>query len=270
MKKYDKVSLRIDIQHFFELSTSGNYEIDEICKIFDITRRQFYHLCKKNSINHKLKIDRSIFQSNEFKQKISKSNLGKIRTKEHIENYKKAVSKREFKNNRKLGEYKHSQETKRKIKLANLKIWNEGQKPSKWLIATLENDEWFKKLSEASLGKEKSEEAIKKMIETKVGMSYDDWQLAKSEYEKYWREVNKFTNRNLKTLIKNHDIKDVDWHLDHIYSISDGWRNGVSPEIIGNYVNLRFIHAVDNLKKNKKSHITKQELLEKYYDASTK
>jgi hypothetical protein len=108
------------------------------------------------------------------------------------------------------------------------------------------------------------------MVETKVGMSYENWQLAKSDYEIYWREVKKFTNRNSKDLIENYHIKGIDWHVDHIYSISDGWRNKISPEIIGNYVNLRFIPALENLKKNKKSHITKQELLEKYYASTSK
>jgi len=270
MRKYDKVSSRIDITKFFELSTSGNYEIDEICQIFSITTRQFYHLCLKNSIKHSIKIDRSFLQTEEYKKKISKSNLGKIRSKEHKENYKKAAAKREFGNNRKPGEYKHSHDTKNKIKQTNSKTWNSDKKPAKWLASTLENDEWFEKLSLASLGKEKSEEAIKKMVETKVGMSYDDWQLAKTDYEKYWREVSKFTNRVSKTLIENFEIKGVDWHLDHVYSISDGWRNGVLPEIIGHHVNLRFIPAIDNLKKNKKSHITQEELLEKYYAFTAK
>jgi hypothetical protein len=124
MREYDKVSLRVDIQQFSELCTSGNYKIDEICKIFDITCRQFYHLCAKNSIKQQLKIDRSFFQTQEYKQKISKSNSGKIRTKEHKEKYKKAAEKREFGNNRKPGEYKHSSETKDKIKFSNLKTWN--------------------------------------------------------------------------------------------------------------------------------------------------
>jgi len=48
--------------------------------------------------------------------------------------------------------------------------------------------------------------------------------------------------------------------LDHIYSISDGFVNNVTPEKIGNYKNLRVITAQENLKKNKKSLMTLEEI----------
>jgi hypothetical protein len=50
------------------------------------------------------------------------------------------------------------------------------------------------------------------------------------------------------------------YHLDHIYSISDGFVNNVTPEKIGNYKNLRVITAQENLKKNKKSLMTLEEI----------
>lgn len=42
------------------------------------------------------------------------------------------------------------------------------------------------------------------------------------------------------------------YHLDHICSIAESYRNGISPEIVGNIKNLRFIPAKQNLKKGYK------------------
>ena len=39
------------------------------------------------------------------------------------------------------------------------------------------------------------------------------------------------------------------YHLDHIYPISMGFKENISPEKIGNIKNLRFIHFEENIKK---------------------
>ncbi len=39
------------------------------------------------------------------------------------------------------------------------------------------------------------------------------------------------------------------YHLDHIYPISAGFRDKIPPEKIGNIKNLRFIHYTENLDK---------------------
>ncbi len=43
------------------------------------------------------------------------------------------------------------------------------------------------------------------------------------------------------------------YHVDHIVSIWDGWKNGISYQQIGHISNLRVIDARLNLKKNRKS-----------------
>jgi hypothetical protein len=51
------------------------------------------------------------------------------------------------------------------------------------------------------------------------------------------------------------------YHLDHKYSIFEGFNSGVSPKIIGEFYNLEIITSHENLKKNKKCSITLNELL---------
>lgn len=52
------------------------------------------------------------------------------------------------------------------------------------------------------------------------------------------------------------------FHIDHIISVWDGYRQEISEEKISHICNLRFIPAKINLKKNRKSDISYQTLLE--------
>lgn len=51
---------------------------------------------------------------------------------------------------------------------------------------------------------------------------------------------------------------------DHKFSIIEGFKNNISPEIIGNIVNLEFILASENLSKNSCCSIDKEELFKLY------
>jgi len=51
--------------------------------------------------------------------------------------------------------------------------------------------------------------------------------------------------------------------LDHMYSISDGFKNNIPPYIIGHINNLVMIPALENIKKNNRSSISKTELFER-------
>jgi hypothetical protein len=77
--------------------------------------------------------------------------------------------------------------------------------------------------------------------------------------------------RKYKELIdpNNLTIDSKKYHIDHIYSISDGYKNNIDPLIISSYVNLRVIGSIENLKKGKKSEIIKDELIIKYQSSNT-
>lgn len=53
------------------------------------------------------------------------------------------------------------------------------------------------------------------------------------------------------------------YHIDHIYSIMNGYKNQISPLVIGNPSNLQMIPWKENLSKHSKSLITIEELLSK-------
>lgn len=103
-----------------------------------------------------------------------------------------------------------------------------------------------------------------------LGVNYNEWLKNLTVYQKYRIDVNKITNKqNISSLI-NYDKRGLAgksnaYHLDHKYSILEGFKNGVPPEIIGNIVNLEFISWEDNLSKKDKCSINKTELINIYY-----
>jgi len=243
--------LKIDIDQFrLVVSSRTDLTRKDICEQFSISDRQYYYLCRIHDIKSVLKVDRSYQQSDAYKEKISKSNLGKIRTESQKLNYRKSAQKRG--NNRPIGTYAHTEQTKEKIKLSNKKTYE--ILPEAWLQATLNSPEWRIQLKQSAI----------RRIETNTGMTYDEYLAQLSEKEQYYREVRYYTNLNDPIMISGYDSKNKNYHVDHIYSIIDGWYNKISPKIIGHNVNLRFIPAKENQSKNKKSHISKEDLITLY------
>lgn len=60
-----------------------------------------------------------------------------------------------------------------------------------------------------------------------------------------------------------HEIGPHTFHVDHIYSVLDGFINEIAPAIISHPKNLRILEAKKNSSKGCKSEITLEELLEK-------
>ena len=81
-------------------------------------------------------------------------------------------------------------------------------------------------------------------------------QTKKENWKDYKKEVWRITkNQNLFKLENNELRGFKSYHLDHIISIWNGWKLNISPCFIGGLHNLRFIPAIENLKKGTKSHI---------------
>jgi len=80
------------------------------------------------------------------------------------------------------------------------------------------------------------------------------------EYEKYQRAIWKITNQQFvehyykinPTNIRRGPLQ----HLDHKYSIQQGWLNNVSPETIGGWKNLQILPAKQNQSKSNRCSVT--------------
>lgn len=110
-------------------------------------------------------------------------------------------------------------------------------------------------------------------IKQKLSDRNKEWQVLNPKdrtlVEEYYIAVKLVTNRNwyehFYTINPNRLTRSRDMHLDHIYSISEGFKHNVSPEIIGHWTNLRLIPKIDNSSKGANCHKTKDQLLEDFY-----
>ena len=86
----------------------------------------------------------------------------------------------------------------------------------------------------------------------------------------YYEIVKRETKKSLrKYKIKNFELvgdisKDRDnYHIDHKFSVSEGLKNNILPQIIGSIVNLECINGIENIKKQNKCSLTKKELFKR-------
>lgn len=155
--------------------------------------------------------------------------------------------------------YVHSKEVKGKISKASISHWKDIQ---------------YRELVIERVKEAYTEERIRSWIEKMESNGHFTPLDEKEDVEKYRQLVWYYTRKNDLSKLKNYenrgrlDENENAHHLDHIYSITDGYINNVEPEIIGSIYNLRFIPAMDNQIKKTKSDISLKQLKKLYYGKS--
>ena len=120
-----------------------------------------------------------------------------------------------------------------------------------------------KKRSKTLTGITRSEETKRKIRETKIakGQIFPPDDPHYLEFKKYKRKVYYWTHKNDLSCLTHYDKRALKgYHLDHKYSITEGFRNNVPPKVIGNIHNLEFLYYKDNCSKGTKCSITLEEL----------
>jgi len=99
----------------------------------------------------------------------------------------------------------------------------------------------------------------KKLLKThgKTWQQYIDDLPALQDYR---RRVDHVTRQQAVETLPNYD-KWGEYHLDHKFSVAEGFRQGLPPEVIGNIVNLEFLPARENMSKHADCSISKDQLL---------
>jgi len=87
-------------------------------------------------------------------------------------------------------------------------------------------------------------------------------------YSKTCRHTSSKIYRKNKYLINPNGLKTSrhEFHIDHIYSICDGYKNKIPPYIISSVPNLQLLWCSENTLKHTKSWMTKEELFDKYFN----
>lgn len=102
------------------------------------------------------------------------------------------------------------------------------------------------------LGKEHP--GIKKRMR-ELGISWLEYNNWKEDKQRYYKEVWRITNQQPLYLLPNFDKprgragSANAYQLDHIVSISNGFKNQIDPEVIGSIQNLQFIPWLENIQK---------------------
>lgn len=131
-------------------------------------------------------------------------------------------------------------------------------------------------------GYERFAETLKQSIEDsrdENGRTYqsrskltDEEFFLKPEKANYYALVWALTERQYKeyaSLIPDAHLRSPDYHLDHNFSISEGFRQKIPAEVIANYTNLRVIPASLNCSKQDECHKTLIQLYEDFALART-
>lgn len=94
----------------------------------------------------------------------------------------------------------------------------------------------------------------------------------KTDYEKYVRMVSKVTSKQPIHLLKDYELRmefgGHAYNIDHNFSVSNGFRCSIPPYIIGHICNLQILTKEDNVRKNFKCWISKEELFNRFFSSS--
>jgi len=110
-------------------------------------------------------------------------------------------------------------------------------------------------------------------IENKSGANHYSWknysEESRKDFRLYREEIIQLSNYNYRKyfyVINPNNLKRgrSKYHLDHIYSVIDGFNNNVSPKVIANPINLQMLSENANAVKNSTSHITLEQLYDLY------
>jgi len=98
---------------------------------------------------------------------------------------------------------------------------------------------------------------------------YNDYTKTKGDFELYSILCRRISEREPIEGLENYEKRGMAnkgmYHLDHKFSISEGFRNNIPPYIVGSIENLEMIIGRNNLKKHRYCSITKDELIAEYF-----
>jgi len=88
-------------------------------------------------------------------------------------------------------------------------------------------------------------------------------------YSSKVRIISEANYRRYKNIIDPRNLRGRDYHMDHAYSVFNGYLKSVPPEIIGSRYNLHIIKKTDNIIKKNNNSITLRELYKKINENNT-
>lgn len=121
-------------------------------------------------------------------------------------------------------------------------------------------------LTKSGIRRNKSEGVSVGLVKRFRNSTYSDYINSLSDFKKYRKEVINITKKQPIHELPNFNRRGVsgvegNYHLDHKFSIVEGFIQNINPKIIGNIKNLEFIPWEENVKKRTKCSINIIELI---------
>lgn len=113
-------------------------------------------------------------------------------------------------------------------------------------------------------------EIREKQYQTKVERGIITPREKKSARQKYYDEVVRLTKISWNDHFDKINPKRLnrsEWDLDHIFSIQEGFRQGIPPYIISHWTNLRMLEPKENYSKGMRCDKTKEQLFEDFFSS---
>jgi len=110
--------------------------------------------------------------------------------------------------------------------------------------------------------------------ENNYGENHPRWKNYSQDHIKkfkgYRGRINQLTNQNYQKYYylinpEGYNRGRGKYHIDHIYTVIDGFENSIEPEVIANPTNLQMLTEHDNISKQGRSDITIKKLYRQYY-----
>jgi len=114
--------------------------------------------------------------------------------------------------------------------------------------------------------KEKDENGLD-YYDRQFKIRYDDATKTKEDFVLYSWMCRTLTELQDLDSLENIEPRSKKYHLDHMFSISEGFKNNIPPRIIASLSNLTMLEGRNNLKKHSYCSITKEELFLSYFNS---
>ncbi len=132
-----------------------------------------------------------------------------------------------------------------------------------------QTEEWQKKYQKTMMQKygvtnfRKSKEFHQMMIDMGLRYTIDDIKKRSEYYRLVWIYTN-ISYRKYKNILEINNRRSNIHHLDHLYSISEGFKNNIDPKLLGCISNLHILNATKNRLKYTTCWITLKQLQKLY------
>jgi len=151
--------------------------------------------------------------------------------------------------------------------LGNHKPWEERNRDYVSSIAAAKKT-WLEKYGVDNPSKHpKIKQQLSTITKKRYGLNSENTELSKLYYNAVKLETNNSWYKNFyKINGEGSNRRSKDMHLDHIYSIREGFKNNIPAYIIGHWTNLRLISKVENSSKGSVCHKTSDQLFEDFFN----